>query len=113
MPLPADLLGGEGGALEEALEELLGDEPLATPELSDGDLADELNELEDFIDENGMRGAPLAALKEFAGFVKSSPQARRDLERTARECKAADLSDDLSPELYFLLFGRKKKNKHR
>ena len=111
LPLPADLLGGEGGSLEEALEELLGDE--AAPELSDGDLADELNELEDFIDENGMRGASLAALKEFAGFVKSSPQARRDLERTARECEAADLSDALSPELYFLLFGRKKKNKHR
>ena len=107
LPLPADLLGEEGGALEE----LLGDE--LAPELSEVDIADELNELEDFIDENGMRGAPLAALKEFAGFVKSSPQARRDLERTARECEAADLSDDLSPELYFLLFGRKKKNKHR
>ncbi|MCY4605887.1 MAG: hypothetical protein OXE49_16775 [Gemmatimonadetes bacterium] len=115
LPLPADLLGGEDGSLEEALEMLLGDEaePLAIPELSDGDIADELSELEDFIDENSLRGAPLAALKEFAGFLKSSQQTRRDLERIGRECEAEDLSDDLSSELYFLLFARKKKKKHR
>ena len=88
-------------------------EPLAIPELSDGDIADELSELEDFIDENSLRGAPLAVLKEFAGSLKSSQQTRRDLERIGRECEAADLSDDLSPELYFLLFARRKKKKHR
>ena len=113
LPLPADLLGEEGGALEEALEELLGDEAedLAMPELRDGDIADELSELEHFIDESDLRGAPLAALKEFAGFLRSNQQTRQDLERITRECEAADLSDDLSPELYFLLFARKKKEK--
>ncbi len=112
LPLPADLLGGEGGSLEGALEMLLDDEA-ESPELSDGELVDELSELEAFIDENSLRGAPLAALKEFASVLKSSQQTRRDLERIGRECEAADLSDDLSPELYFLLFARKKKKKHR
>ena len=114
LPLPADLLGGEGGSLEEVLEGLLGDEAeVRLPDLDDGDIADELSELEDFVDENDLRGAPLAALKEFAGFLKSSQQTRRELERVGRECEAADLSDTLSPELYFLLFARRKKKKHR
>jgi hypothetical protein len=97
------------------LEVLLGDadDALTRPVLSDGDIADDLSDLEDFVDENDLRGAPLAALKEFAGFLKSSQQTRRDLERIGRECEAADLSDDLSPELYFLLFARRKKKKHR
>ena len=81
------------------------------PELRDGDIADELSELEGFIDESDLRGAPLAALKEFAGLLRSNQQTRQDLERICRECEAAELSDSLSPELYFLLFGRKKKEK--
>ena len=115
LPLPPDLLGEEDGLLEEVLEDLLGDEaePLAMPELRDGDIADELSELEGFIDESDLRGAPLAALKEFAGFLRSNQQTRQDLERICRECEAAELSDSLSPELYFLLFGRKKKKKRR
>ena len=100
---PLDLLGGMG--------EPFGDEagPLAIPELGDDDISVDLDELEQLLDETGLRGAPLAVLKEFAGDFRSSPQARRDLDRICRECEAENMSDALSPELYFLLFARKKK----
>ena len=74
-----------------------------------GGIEDELSDLEDIIEESNLRGAPLSALKEFAGDMRSSPETRRDLDRMARECEAENLSDSLSPELHFLLFARKKK----
>ena len=114
LPLPAEFLGGEEALLEEILQTMIDDEAEThSPDLADEDLVDELSELEDFIDENGLRGAPMAALKDFAGSLKSSPQARRELARVARECEAENLIDTLSPELYFLLFARKKRKKHR
>ena len=81
----------------------------AFPDPGGSRIEEELFELEDIIDENNLRGAPLSALKEFAGDFRSSPETRRDLERIARECKAENLSDSLSPEVFFLLFARKKK----
>ena len=89
----------------------LGDEAGAPafPFPGGGGIEDELSDLEDIIEENNLRGAPLSALKEFAGDLRSSPETRRDLDRMARECKAENLSDSLSPEAYFLLFARKKK----
>ena len=90
LPVPEELLGGDE-SLEQVLEVLLGDadDALTRPVLSDGDIADDLSDLEDFVDENDLRGAPLAALKEFASFLKSSQQTRRELERVGRECEAA------------------------
>lgn len=114
LPLPAEFLGEEEASLEEVLQTLIGSEAeTQAPGLDGEDLVDELSELEDFIDENGLRGAPMAALKDFAGTLKSSPQARRELAQIARECEAENLTDTLSPELYFLLFARKKRKKHR
>ena len=98
---PLDLLGGMGPFGDEA-------GPLAIPELG-SHIEEELFDLEEIIEENNLRGAPLALLKEFAGDFRSSPKARRDLERIGRECEAENLSGELSPELYFLLFARKKK----
>ena len=97
---PLDLLGGplSDGAGAPAF-----------PDPGGSRIEEELFELEDIIDENNLRGAPLSALKEFAGDFRSSPETRRDLERIARECKAENLSDSLSPEVFFLLFARKKK----
>ena len=110
LPLPAELLGGEETSLEEVLEMLIdGEAETHSPDLDGEDLVDDLSDLEDFIDENGLRNAPMAALKDFAGSLKSSPQTRRELARLARECEAENLIDTLSPELYFLLFARKKK----
>ena len=111
LPLPAELLGGDEGVLEEVLQALIDGAPEPDSEVLD--LVDELSELEEFIDENGLRGAPLPMLKDFAGALKSNPQTRREWAETARACEAENLSDSLSPELYFLLFARKKKNKHR
>ena len=100
---PLDLLGGTGGPLSD------GAGAPAFPDPGGSRIEEELFELEDIIDENNLRGAPLSALKEFAGDFRSSPETRRDLERIARECEAENLSDSLSPEVFFLLFARKKK----
>ena len=114
LPLPAEFLGGEETSLEEILAMLIdGEAETPASALNGEDLVDELSDLEDFIDENGLRGAPMAVLKDFAGSLKSSPQTRRELAQIARECEAENLIDTLSPELYFLLFARKKIKKHR
>lgn len=114
LPLPIELLGGDAALLEEALQTLIDDGAETNmPELAGRELVDELSELEDFIDENGLRGAPLAVLKDFGGALKSNPQTRRELAQIAAECEAEDLLDALSPELYFLLFARKQKKNPR
>ena len=104
------------GALAGIVDETGGEEFFGAPAgglLADDDLLDELDELEEMIDENELRGAPPSMLKEFAGFMRSEPQRRRELERIARACEAEDLCDELSRELYALLFPRRRKRKAR
>ena len=115
-PLPAEFPGGGEQSMEEGLETLVdngADPPTIWSDADGDDLLAELGDLEGLLDEKGLRGAPLAELKDFSGFLKSRLRTRRDLERIALECEAADLSATLSPELYFLLFARRKKNNRR
>ena len=79
--------------------------------LFDRDLCDELDRLEELIDDNRLRGAPSSDLKELAGNLRAEPGTRRELDRTARKCEAADLGDRLSPELHTLLFPRAKRRR--
>ena len=79
--------------------------------LFDRELCDELDRLEELIDDNGFRGAPPSDLRELAGNLRAEPGRRRDLDRTARRCEAADLGERLSPELRILLFPRAKRRR--
>lgn len=79
--------------------------------LFDRELCDELDRLEDLIDDSRLRGAPPSDLRELAGNLRAEPGTRRELDRTARACEAADLGDRLSPELHVLLFPRAKRKR--
>ena len=59
LPVPEELLGGDE-SLEQVLEVLLGDadDALTRPVLSDGDIADDLSDLEDFVDEKTTCAVP-------------------------------------------------------
>ncbi len=77
----------------------------------DRELCDELDRLEDLIDDNRLRGAPPSDLRELAANLRAEPRTRRELDRTARGCEAADLGDSLSPELQVLLFPRARRRR--
>ena len=108
--------GGRGGKppLEWLLDAIEGDGADTPPDgpsqgslFGDEAILVELGELDNLIDESGLRGAPSHMLKEFVGDMRSDPGARQALERIARECEAADLRDTLSREVHALLFPRK------
>ena len=107
--------GGRGGlpSLEDILRNM-GPE-LDEPDFDEerfsgvGGIMDELDELEQMIDEHGMRGAPVSQLRDLAGILRTRAQTRQDLARIARQCEAEDLVDELSPELHIILFPRKGK----
>ena len=70
------------------------------------DQTDELEDLEQMLDEAGVRGASLPVLQDFVGQARSVPQKRRELDQIARAVE--DKYDDLSRELRVLLFPRRK-----
>ncbi len=70
------------------------------------DQTDELEDLEQMLDEAGVRGAPLPVLQDFAGYIRSAPQQRRRLDQIARAVE--DKYGDLSRELRVLLFPKRK-----
>ena len=79
----------------------------------DREVFDDLDSLEEMIDANGLRGEPPTVLKEVAGNLRAEPGMRRELERIAYDCDAADLRDRLTPELRVLLFPREGRKKRR
>ena len=79
----------------------------------DPDLLEDLDDLERLIDDRGLRGEPVAALRELAGNMRAEPSARRDLDRIARDCEAGGLRDRLSPELDAVLFARRRRKRRR
>ena len=93
-----EMIGGVGG-LDHDEEVFLGGE----------DVAEELNELEEMITENLLRGAPASTLRDFAGSLRTNPQTRRELEQLGQQCQAEGLADELSRELDIILFPRKRK----
>ena len=81
--------------------------------LFDSEAARELDVLEDLFDRHAMRGMPASALQEIAGVARAEPEIRRNLDRTARKCEAADLRPGLTREARILLFPRRQgKRRH-
>ena len=66
----------------------------------------DLDDLENIIDEAGLRGAPLSILQDFVGNFRSDSQRRRELDQIARAVE--DGYDDLSRELRVLLFPKRR-----
>ena len=105
-------------SFEEFLEGLSGGGAAAIPEvprqgaLFDDETAGELEALEALIDDNGLRGASLPVIQDFAATVRADPELRRLLDRTARACEAAGLRDGLSREARAFLFPRKGRRRH-
>lgn len=78
--------------------------------LSSGDdLLDLLDGMERMIDEGGLRNMPVPLIRELAGLLRSKPQARQELARLARECEGEGLAEELSRELYTILFPHKRR----
>lgn len=110
-----DILYSPFTSLEEVppgIEELLSD-LIGLPNDTSGpfyddedDQTDELEDLEQMLDEAGVRGAPLPLLQDFVGYIRSAPQQRRQLDQIARAVE--DKYDDLSRELRVLLFPKRK-----
>jgi len=119
LDLPSLPLGPPGGPLPE-LDELIGD---LVDRAIEGDLdwEDEewddddddqeenvgiVQQFEDLIDDAGIRGAPMSALRDFAGNLRSDPISREAVEAAALECTTFGV--EVSRELDVLLFpGRK------
>ena len=81
--------------------------------LFDSEAARELDVLEDLFDRHAMRGMPASLLQEIAGVARAEPEIRRNLDRTARKCEAADLRPGLTREARILLFPRRQgKRRH-
>ena len=81
--------------------------------LFDSEAARELDVLENLFDRHAMRGMPASLLQEIAGVARAEPEIRRNLDRTARKCEAADLRPGLTREARILLFPRRQgKRRH-
>ena len=80
--------------------------------LFDREIYDDLDRLDDLIDDNRLRGEP-PVLRELAGNLRAEPEARRELDRLARDCQTAGLRDRLTPELHALLFPHKGRKRRR
>ena len=81
--------------------------------LFDQEIFAELDRLEELIDDSGLRGAPSSELRDLAANLRAEPRARRELDKTARDCEAAGLRDTLTRELRVLLFPRAKRKGRR
>ena len=68
------------------------------------DLASVLETFEEVIDQGGMRGAPVTAIRDLAGSLRSDPQTREMLQALAAISEPE--RDSLSRELQILLFSR-------
>ena len=88
-------------------------EEMRQKSLFDGNLYDELEDLERMIDEGDLRGAPESELRAVAGNMRSEPKTRRELEQVARDCEAAGYRDTLTPELETLLYPRARRKGRR
>jgi tetratricopeptide (TPR) repeat protein len=116
LDLPLPFAGGGLPPLEQLLEMIGGIEGLDPDEemfLDGEDIVEDLNELEERITENVLRGAAVSTLRDFAGTLRTNPQTRRELERIGRQCQDEGLDNDLSRELEIILFPRKRKKRQR
>lgn len=101
--------GGELGSIREMLENL---KDSFDPSMAGiFDLSDEEDEvweiaddLEDMIDEAGIRDAPESIIKDFRNHMRSSPKSRRKLNELAHSLK--HVADDLSREAQIFLYGK-------
>ena len=120
LDLPSLPLETGGGPLPE-LDELIGD---LVGRAVEGDLGWEdeewddddqeenggiVQQFEDLIDEAGIRGAPMSALRDFAGNLRADPITREAVEAAASECTTFGV--EVSRELGVLLFPRRKGTK--
>ena len=74
-------------------------------------LDDAIAGLELLIDEIGLRGAPAAAVREFAGDLRSAPERRRELDAVARAVSSE--GHEVSPEVAAILFPRRSSARSR
>ena len=81
--------------------------------LFDSEAAREVGALEDLIDRHALRGMPASLLQELAGMARAEPAIRHNLDRTARNCEAADLRPGLTREARVFLFPRRQGRRHR
>ena len=96
-------------AEEEEEEEEFSDLDFADLLSGGDDLLEILDAMEQMIDEGGLRRAPVSLIRELAGLFRSKPQTRQELARLARDCEQEGLTEELSRELYILLFPHKRK----
>ena len=111
-PEPGDPLLGE--RFRQAMMDDSADAPHdAYQETFGQEIFAELDRLEELIDDSGLRGAPSSELRDLAANLRAEPRARRELDKTARECEAAGLRETLTRELHVLLYPRAKRKGRR
>jgi hypothetical protein len=107
-PYPAS----DDDIVADLVERIVDGELPMPPGMAEGAAQDAIvQELEESIDEAGMRGAPLAALRDFAGSLRADSETRQLLEEAAERC--LDTGEELSRELEILLFPRRKGTRRR
>jgi hypothetical protein len=104
---PVDSLFDMIDSLPEGVKEKLMDEFLTDmlDDDIDDDIWEDIAEIEDMVDELGIRGASDSEIQEIRGRIMSSPTEKRELQQQASFLKP--YVEELSHEALVLLYGRK------